>query len=64
MGEPYHDPQHAQDCTAQANSLILRFRHPQGRRAITSTRLLATAFLLPLPSDLGRPEDDTSRANG
>jgi len=28
----------------------------------TSSRLLATGFLLPLPSNLGRPEDDTSRA--
>src|ERR1700730_10246462 len=28
-GEPYHDRHHAQGCTAQANSLILRIRHPQ-----------------------------------
>ena len=30
MGEPYHEHQCAQDCIAQADSLILRIRHPQG----------------------------------
>jgi len=28
-GKPYHDRQRPQDCTTQANSLILRIRHPQ-----------------------------------
>jgi len=28
-GERYHDRSSAQDCTAQADSLILRIRHPQ-----------------------------------